>query len=64
MTTGQEHELRIEVYLPVEGQWVETDRHRQEPNGWVAYQVGERVGIAPPEHWRPRTVRDGSASPA
>lgn len=52
MRTIQEHDSAIEVFLPSEGAWVEAQRHRKDSRGWVAYEAGERFGIAPPEHWR------------
>ena len=62
MGTVQEHDAAIEVFLPSEGAWVEAQHHHKDPRGWVAYQVGTRVGIAPPEHWRPFPPEDGVQS--
>jgi hypothetical protein len=56
--TVNEHDSAIEVFLPAEGTWVQTEVHRRDSRGWVAYQAGERVGIAPPEHWRACPPKD------
>jgi hypothetical protein len=42
----------VQVFLHVEKAWVQVDEHRQGEDGWIAYQVGRRVGIAGPRDWR------------
>ena len=56
--TVQDHDSAIEVFLPSEETWVQAESHRRDSSGWVAYQVGKRVGIAPPEHWRACSVEE------